>query len=532
MNHPYQVLGTSVPTMLGRRRLLDQVERHLLKPSPDHVQVVGPTLFGKSVLLNHLAARHRVGSTHYLTSAYVDLRHTPPATDADFRRRFADLIKQALVAVNSPVAEYLDPADANVHELLVLVFDELERANQRLLVVLDGFDHVLARTGLSRTLWDQLRSLGQKGSLRLVTGSRRPLRELCRTDASQSSDFWEIFYDTPVNVGAFDDADWDDLLAPFVNGSVDVDSSGRKEIVNWSGGVPVLTAAMLEHLADRCVRSAITKSEVDQGAQVMLEERRQLLGELWEDCSEEIRGDLAILAEKEVEGIHGNELPDRRRRTLEARGFARALGNRVRPSCRLMTRFAAQQASAVQDLRRLFGTTEGFQANVRSLLELRLAQVTSAALDKNLRGYVENAIRDLEPNPELALKWVRSIATRAFALIWEVELGQGFGLPQGWLTEWKHANVNWSDDRGSIPKGYGAQCNILRLATGTEKVRRLTRYVTKPTCLLLDHLQSVGDFGQHREDFPESTVTTGAAAAVVLAAIELIESLTRDLTKG
>src|SRR5437667_3948018 len=202
---------------------------------------------------------------------------------------------------------------------------------------------------------------------------------------------------------------------------------------------------------------------------------------------------------------------------------------RDRKATRASVRFAAQQAPALAELRRLFGTSQGFQANVRSLLELRFAQVTSAALDGNLRAYVENAIRDLEPNPELALKWVRSIVTRAFAIIWEAELGPGLELPRGWITEWQHANVNWSDDRGKIPKGYRAQCNFLRLATGTDKVRRLTRYVTKPTCLLLDHLQSVGDFGQHRDDFPESTVTTGAAAAVVFTAIELIESLTRDL---
>src|SRR6266566_5497109 len=92
----YQILGTSVPTMLGRKRLLDQLERHLLKPSPDHVQVVGPTLFGKSVLLSHLAAKHHSGSTHYVGAAYLDLRHEPPVTDVDFRKRFAETLKQAL----------------------------------------------------------------------------------------------------------------------------------------------------------------------------------------------------------------------------------------------------------------------------------------------------------------------------------------------------------------------------------------------------------------------------------------------------
>ena len=100
MNHPYQVLGTSVPGLLGRRRLIDQLERHLLKPSPDHVQVVGPTLFGKSVFLSGLAKRLRHGNSYYVTAANVDLRHAPPINDASFRRRFAEVAKQALSKVH------------------------------------------------------------------------------------------------------------------------------------------------------------------------------------------------------------------------------------------------------------------------------------------------------------------------------------------------------------------------------------------------------------------------------------------------
>ena len=77
----------------------------------------------------------------------------------------------------------------------------------------------------------------------------------------------------------------------------------------------------------------------------------------------------------------------------------------------------------------------------------------------------------------------------------------------------------------------GPQCSILRLATGTDRVQRKSRYVTKTTYLLIDHLQSVGDFGQHRSDFPEARVTIGFAAAVVLTAIALVESLTTDLQR-
>jgi len=64
------------------------------------------------------------------------------------------------------------------------------------------------------------------------------------------------------------------------------------------------------------------------------------------------------------------------------------------------------------------------------------------------------------------------------------------------------------------------------------RIRPLARFVTKPTALLVDALQSVGDFGQHREDFPESSVSIGYAAGIVMMAIELVDSLSRDLARG
>lgn len=520
--------------MLGRKRLFEQLERHLLKPSPDHVQVVGPTLYGKSVLLSHLATKHQGVSAHYLTSGYVDLRHAPPATDGDFRRRFAELVKQALTAAQSPVADYLDLADPNLHELLVLVFDELDNKKQRLLLVLDGFDHVLAGTGLTRTLWDQLRSLAQKGSLRLVTGSRRPLRELCKTDESRTSDLWEIFYDTPVTVGVFGDPDWDDLLAPLVAGGMAIDGSGRKEIANWSGGIPVLAIALLGKIGDGAnPGSKYTKGEVDAAATAMLDERRQLLAEIWEDCGFELRGDLAALAAKEADGVLVSDFSDGRQRALGQRGFGTSSGNRMRVSSRLMAKFALRQAPAVADLKRLFATVEGFESNVRGLLELRLAQVLAARIDADLRSYLQSAVRDLEPNPELSLKWVRSIANRALVLIWEAELGRDQKLPDAWVAQWKQAGERllWLDPSQRLPRKQGAQCNVLRLATGADNIRPTARFATKPTALLVDSLQSIGDFAQHRDDFPESVVSKGIAAAVVMSAIELVGSLAHDLAR-
>ena len=49
-------------------------------------------------------------------------------------------------------------------------------------------------------------------------------------------------------------------------------------------------------------------------------------------------------------------------------------------------------------------------------MELRLAQVTYPDVDEDLRRFVSNAIRDLEPHPVDALTWIRSVADRALVL--------------------------------------------------------------------------------------------------------------------
>ncbi len=533
MNHPYQVLGASVPRMLGRRRLIEQLERHILKPSPDHVQVVGPTLFGKSVFLNALAARHVSGDEQYTTAAYVDLRHAPPTDDTAFRRRFAEVVKAALSKAMPEIAEYLDLNDRGLHELLDLSFQEMEQKKARLLIVLDGFDHVLAGTRITRTLWDQLRSLAQKSSLRLVTGSRQPLRELCRTEESRTSDFWEIFYDTPIAVGPFAEDDWEEILAPLTSQGVSVDGSARKELINWSGGVPVLAAAILERLANEARNGhTLSKADVDRTAAEMLRQPPTHLQQLWEDCGVELRGDIASLADNE--GLPLSDLSIQRQRALDGRGYGATSGNRMRSACRLMARYAVQQGPAVADLKRLFGTRKDFDGNVRGLLELRVAHLANANVDAELMNYVKSSVRDLEPIPDLALKWVRSIASRALAIIWTAELGADQKLPEAWIREWQGGGerLQWMDPGQRLPRRQGAQCNVLRLATGADNIRPLARFVTKPTALLVDALQSIGDFGQHREDFPESSVSIGYAAGVVTMAIELVDGLSRDLARG
>ena len=440
-------------------------------------------------------------------------------TDDEFRQRFAERIKDTLQSVQPELAEYLELEEEGLRDLLQLVFDDMEHKGLRLLAVLDGFDHVLAGSGITRNLWDEMRDLGQKASLRLVTGSRRRLRELCKTEESRTSDFWEIFYDSPLEVGCFKDHDWSGFLNPFKQHGVTLDSSALKEIANWTGGVPILAASLAERLLGGAPQgTSLSKPHVDAIAKETAKEKRDLLAALWDNCPIEIRSGLAELANGEVPL---SEVPDQRRRDLELRGFACPSGNKLRSSCRLMDRYAQQQAGEVENLRRLFGDEERFKANIRSLLELRLAQVCD--VDSELMGYVERAIRDLQPDPTNSVVWARSIAERALDLIWDAELKQGKSLPEAWES----VGIEF-DEGGRLPKRRGQQCRILRQITGTDEHDPVSEYVTKPTYLLVDHLHSVGNFGQHKE---EGTVTVPIAATFCMSAISLCESLARDLAK-
>ena len=62
------------------------------------------------------------------------------------------------------------------------------------------------------------------------------------------------------------------------------------------------------------------------------------------------------------------------------------------------------------------------------------------------------------------------------------------------------------------------------MATGINKVQ-FRHIVNQQTYLLVDHVQSVGDYGQHQTE----PVDIGFAAALCLSAIELAHRLTKEL---
>jgi hypothetical protein len=531
MDNPYRVLGAEDPPMMGRRTLLWTLGEHLEKPDPDHVSVIGPAMYGKGVFLRELARRYAAGRPGYTTALYVNFRHRTPTTDDEFRELVAGEMHKALRAAEHEAAGFLELHDIPIKERFQALAEELVSKGDRVLLVLDGFDRVLTHPGITRDLWENLRLTAARPHVRFVTGSRRPIRDLCHDEESRTSDFWEIFFDSPVEVGAFEASDWDDLLEPFGGIDVAIEPDARVALAAWTGGVPVLTTAFLQSLWRSSDKgSSVDEAKIDRTAERVLDRRRELLEALWDDCSAELKTDLADLASRELKT---SQVPEGRLRELELRGFAGRKGKRVVSTCRLIQRFASTEAHSVDSLQRLFGDDAQFKNNVRMLLEMRLAQVPD--FDTALRGYVEQAIRHIDPEPRHSLVWVRGIVDRALDLVWDKELKDGVTIPPEWVEEWEKARLRFRPDDGTgrLPDERGRQTRVLAMATGVgirgRSVPRLTKYVSRPTSLLIEHLQSVGNFGQHQK---EGEADRPFAVATCMTAITLCASLARDLGVG
>ena len=498
--------------MLGRERLFKKLCHRLTE---HNICVVGPPSFGKSVLLHHLASHFEDTSNHYVIPLCWDLhRRDTPRTDDEFRQRFAKRIKEALQPVQPDLAEYLELEDESLPDFLHFVFEEMEGKKMEgkkicFLAILDGFDDVLAESNITGNLWEEMYDLGHRhmDSLRLVTGSRSSLSELY---------FSELFHYNPLPVGCFEDHDWSGFLDPLKSRrriTFDDDDSVRQEIASWTGGVPVLAVALAEQIFDKFSDVTISESDVQRIAEELDGELWELRKDLWKDCPIDLQSDLVALASRrEV------QLPKERRADLKLRGFAKkSRKDRLRSSCLLMKQYAQEQEGEVSYLQWLFGDAERFESNIQSLLDRRLTQIRGA--DSELMSYVKSAIQDLQPTPTKSVVWARSIAERALDLIWENE------RPEENRSKWESVGVRF-DEGGRFPRRRAWQCDALRLITGTEDHAPVSKFVTKQTCLFVDHLRSVGNFGQHREGSP---VSVPIAAAFCMSAISLCESLARDL---
>jgi hypothetical protein len=516
-NNPFQVTTPPIASMRGRAREMQQLRSHLQKEVPDHVSVVGPRFIGKTVLLNALGSYFAGGDRDFDACLYWDIRHGMPTSDDGFLSEFGGRLKGPIERINADAVKMLT-SEGSRFEVIKIVFETLQDENRQLLVIMDGLDGVLLSTDITKNLWDNLRSLAELSSIRFVTGSRRRLRELCASPDSKTSDFWNIFYDTPLAVGAFSPNDIGEFVQLFKKAGITFERGAETELANWCGGVPIATSFLCNRLWDKLSDGqTVSPDFVNESCERALEDGQDYWQGLWDDCSHE---DRAFLFEVAKAGEVGEDDVNRKRAaSLAQRGFLTVADHRIRFSSRTLRRFTEQAGPSSTELRRLFGTPEEFRRNAKPLAEIRLQQMPVG--DQSLRDSVSVAVANLD-KAHIVLNQVRGFVNRALLMVWNSEIPDR-KIPADWTFKWQDGSTD--PPAGTISSDdVGRQLRLLNFMTGNR--RAAPTRIRRSTYLMLNSLKGIGDFGVH---LGNEILGVGFGIVVALLLIEVFEHLTSDL---
>ncbi len=515
----FNILGTTVSPLLGRATYLRKMVAALSKSIPDHLQVVGPRFAGKTVILHELADRLRQAGAPYSAILIWDLGHQTPATDFLFMKRLARELSIALGASHPEYAEHLRSTQDTPYQDIAEVLNALEGEGTKVLAIMDGFDKPLSNGQLTRNLWDQLRELALSPSLRLVTASRRTLRDLIRHPDSQTSDFWNIFDPTPVRVGCFDD---NDLIAVFSTmPELQLAAGAHTELWNASNGFPVFVLGILNIVCETGISGVVSPEAMKAAYESAFPTLHDKLDALWIDCPPSSQDLMWRVLDEGSVPRNGIAAADAE--TLIERGFVHSAANRLQRPSRLLGKYLGEQPGEGNALVRLFGTTDVYRKNLKGVLERRLGQLNG--IDLTLKRYLERGTEDLPEHPDVFLSNVRGIVNQAFELIWKSEVPDK-RIPSGWMAVWKRNEERRIEEwETTFPQGVH-RVRLLNLMTGTDKSAPCAKYVTKSTYVLMNAVHAFGDFGQHQEGAP---IDPGTAYSALHLCVELAAALTREL---
>ncbi|WFU74261.1 hypothetical protein [Bradyrhizobium sp. CB2312] len=390
---------------------------------------------------------------------------------------------------------------------------------------MDGFDKPLSNGRLTRNLWDQLRELALKPSLRLVTASRRTLRDLIRNPESQTSDFWGIFDPSPVRVGCFDENDLAALLHQLPH--LKLTGGAQTELWNASNGCPVMMLEALNCLCDEISEAVTVTPEVMKSScESAYPYVKDKIDSLWRDCSPQGQDLLFRVMEEGAVLRTGSIGADAE--SLMDKGFVRLVGNKVQGVSRLLGRYLEEQPNENSALLRMFGDVHSYNNNLKAALEHRLSQVEN--LDGVLNRYLRQGVGDFPEHPGMFLSSVHGMLEQALTLIWKAECWDTQKnrpwIPSEWFSLWQRNEEKIPEEwKTRFPEG-GQRLRLLDLMTGTQKSDRLARCATKNTYVLANALQGFRDFGVHPK---AAEIDLGTAYAALHLCVELAALLAREL---
>lgn len=523
--NPFNCNGTATPTMFGRKRIMDKILSMLNKPMPDNISIIGPKLYGKTVLLRHLSDTLKKQEGVY-ASAYIDLRHNTPQSDIEFKRNMASRLSESLKPINKEYSDTLrDSDDDTIPDIINYILSDLNDASKRLVVIFDAFDSLTLGTLISPNLLDQLRSFATDNpSLSLVIGSRLRLRELCKTEESRTSDFWRIFADPPMQVSAFEESDFEEFWKPFEVRSITVEKGARTDLITRTGGIPVVVSGMLKSLFDEFPdKGKITQTDLATLSDNYVHDHVDVLNDLWE-----IRQQLQDIT---IDATTGEAAASSYQRAdieeCEARGFIKRSAGKISSYSTIIAKFAESKSSTVLEINRLFARKSGYEANIKRLLELRLNQIEKCGGD--LKKYISHAISDIDDGPVRVLQNARTIVEEALKIICETEaIIPGDPIRDEWLTKLQ-TQGEVKDRNKFFPVERDGQVFILRWICGCDNTFRLklTENISKQTFYFLQFIHGFGNYLSHRG---AEAPAMNFAILMCQTAIELAESLANDLS--
>lgn len=532
MTTPYLLPGLQVAEMRGMKELFGQVLAELRKGTPSHISIVGPRYFGKSVLIHSLALALAAESRAERIVCSWDLRHDTPVDDSDFVCHLSRKLDGALLAQGiDSYHEYLVSPSASFSEAsdnLKLVIESLDAAGTRLVVLLDDFDRLGQQSSTTVNLWNYLRGLAQYRNLRFVITSRRRLRDVIAGKESRASDFWNVF-GAPFVLRPHPSSDLDSWLQPLEGADIRLNAEARSELMAWTGGLPVLLAAFLSQLSELGTPKRVSKSDVETIAGIVADKARDLIQDLWDDCSPEQQRDLCEVARQPS---LLSELPLSRLGFLLDRGYAMSVAGPAL-ACRLMQRFAAENDAAAAELTGWLRDPASELRLLKQMLALKLSKIQGG--DPDLRHDISIAISSIELGKKSPLRSFRSIAEQSVALAWDAEFPDG-RVPQSTqiaLTAGQNAQAHSMQRDLAAQTELNSRRNILRRAVGGYPgASKLTKKLTRPAMLLIDHLHQLGNYGQHLKQFSddiERPVDDLFCAYACLSSVLLFERLSGDL---
>jgi hypothetical protein len=529
-NQHFQILGTNTPQMVGREEILNQVWNNLTKPTPSHLSIIGARYSGKSVFIKTLEEKSIQDNSPYGAVILWDLGRQTPRSDEEFLKMMCNHLGRGIANLDSDYSDHLLKVESDGYDELREVIDALDDDGYRVLMLWDGFDKPLGEGRLTRNLWDKLRELFSGSCLRLVTATRKPLQELIRDADSVTSDFWGIFDMTPIKLGIFNQIDRDVILK---NVPLSLKKGADKELINWSGGYPILYLSLLNNLIETHPTGNVTNDTVNESALNVTkgDSISGILNELWEDCPASAKKSFHDLCK--ADHIKLNIIGKSDQISLDEKGLIEISGNSAALSCRFLKNHIDNTGDDIGSLERLFGECHDYESNIKSLLELRLLQITG--LDSLLRRRIERAIEDIPDTPEICLDNMRGIADVALNLIWKAELEDINQVPREWITEWEQT-VRYKDKQFSAwykhfpSNNRREQVLLLQLLTGDyDKINPKAKYISKSTCLLLRSVFEIGNFGNHLDG---AKINVGVAVAAIMNSLELAANLNREINES